>query len=609
MGTSQATLNDFITAAVNAYGGPNAPAMGVQWTPVTSAQLDALNSNSLGYSGEAWVNESTGEVMIANEGTVPTNTANLLSDTQLSMTAVPAAQAISNTFAQQAIVTAEQMLQGTGVSVTAVDLTGHSLGGYEGQGNTVFLSNLTNNDVQGFSGITYTNVSFDAPGIGGIDQSGVNTSLYTSYNFSAQGDIIHLAGGDELQGTVDVSLPVGTPMWASGGLVVAGSTLSDTGVGSLIGGGLLALGLDNALDNHFSLLLQGGVSPTVLGTTEVSQYAGLTPAQLQSLYGAPSAPTSPVYDAAGYDQNGYNQDGYNIFGLNVNGNLDPSIAADGGEVNTDTLSDGSTITVNIAANGSSTATLDEADGTVNTYTYNTSVPPPTNHPRRKDVKYLASQACEPIFSRMSMKLLLALALMGISFGSLAASFDCDHAGTKIEKIICGDRGLSSADSQLGTAYQMQLQDSVGVPRDALIAAQKDWIRNVRDRCQDNACLSHVYLVRLRSLLHIDSPSSDADYVIDKNLISSQIEFFQNELQRLGIPGKLTSCPRLIRLNSNSISGIAADNASYGAICNLGINGIRICENRMVGGLSIKYGSVYVAKAIADFTQANCPYGG
>ncbi len=372
MGTPQATLNDFITAAVNAYGGPNAPAMGVQWTPVTSAQLDALNSNSLGYHGEAWVNESTGEVMVANEGTVPTNTANLLSDTQLSVGAVPAAQDISNTFAQQAIVTAEQMLQGTGVSVTTVDLTGHSLGGYEGQGNTVFLSNLTNNGVQGFSGITYTNVSFDAPGIGGIDQSGVNTSLYTSYNFSAQGDIINLAGGDELQGTVDVSLPVGTPMWASGGLVVAGSTLSDTGVGSLIGGGLIALGLDNALDNHSSLLMQVGISPTVLGTTEVSQYAGLTPAQLQSLYGVPSAPTSPVYDAAGYNQQGYNQDGYNIFGVNVSGNLDPSIAADGGEVNTDTLSDGSTITVNIAANGSSTATLDEADGTVNTYTYNTS---------------------------------------------------------------------------------------------------------------------------------------------------------------------------------------------------------------------------------------------
>lgn len=178
--------------------------MGVQWTPVTSAQLDALNSNSLGYHGEAWVNESTGEVMVANEGTVPTNTANLLSDTQLSVDAVPAAQDISNTFAQQAIVTAEQMLQGTGVSVTTVDLTGHSLGGYEGQGNTVFLSNLTNNGVQGFSGI--------------------------------------------------------------------------------------------------------------------------------------------------------NQDGYNnIFGVNVSGNLDPSIAADGGEVNTDTLSDGSTITVNIAANGSRTA--------------------------------------------------------------------------------------------------------------------------------------------------------------------------------------------------------------------------------------------------------------
>ncbi|MDI2590612.1 hypothetical protein POF45_04080 [Pseudomonas sp. 681] len=105
------------------------------------------------------------------------------------------------------------------------------------------------------------------------------------------------------------------------------------------------------------------------GVTQ-DQFHAMTLSQQTELIGAPPSITSntPVYDAAGYDQNGYNASGYSIYGINQYGDVDPSIADQGGKTNTDTMSDGSRVTVVIAKDGSSTETLNNADGMV--YIYN-----------------------------------------------------------------------------------------------------------------------------------------------------------------------------------------------------------------------------------------------
>lgn len=68
-----ATLNDLATAAVAAYGGTDAPPMGSQWTLVDVAPIGsdlARIMSAVGFSGQAYVNTQTGEVIIADRGTI-----------------------------------------------------------------------------------------------------------------------------------------------------------------------------------------------------------------------------------------------------------------------------------------------------------------------------------------------------------------------------------------------------------------------------------------------------------------------------------------------------------------------------------------------------------
>ena len=53
-----------------------------------------------------------------------------------------------------------------------------------------------------------------------------------------------------------------------------------------------------------------------------------------------------------------------------------------------------------------------------------------------------------------MKCILNLfGLLVLTLPVQAASFDCAKAGTKVEKLICGDAGLSKLDDELAAAYK------------------------------------------------------------------------------------------------------------------------------------------------------------
>lgn len=86
MGQSQssATVATVLNAAVLAYGNPDTPPLGPQWTQISLSQIaEASGDQNLaedmsrsGYSGLAWVNENTGEVIIASQGMVPSQVGN-----------------------------------------------------------------------------------------------------------------------------------------------------------------------------------------------------------------------------------------------------------------------------------------------------------------------------------------------------------------------------------------------------------------------------------------------------------------------------------------------------------------------------------------------------
>jgi uncharacterized protein len=87
----------------------------------------------------------------------------------------------------------------------------------------------------------------------------------------------------------------------------------------------------------------------------------------------------------------------------------------------------------------------------------------------------------------------------------AASFDCAKATTSIEKTICADGNISDLDSQLMQSYKKSM--STAVNAEALKLEQRAWLTNVRNKCQDAACLKLAYADRIAQLDAGSKPAS------------------------------------------------------------------------------------------------------
>jgi uncharacterized protein YecT (DUF1311 family) len=87
----------------------------------------------------------------------------------------------------------------------------------------------------------------------------------------------------------------------------------------------------------------------------------------------------------------------------------------------------------------------------------------------------------------------------------AASFDCAKAASEVEKIICSDDELSRLDESLSKAYLQALKRTD--IKEQTIESQKQWLKKVRNACQDADCLKEAYETRIWEL----SPSSHDDY--------------------------------------------------------------------------------------------------
>lgn len=81
----------------------------------------------------------------------------------------------------------------------------------------------------------------------------------------------------------------------------------------------------------------------------------------------------------------------------------------------------------------------------------------------------------------------------------AASFDCDKARSRTDKLICGNEELSELDTQLGASYSAAKQNASTAQTKRLTGVQFQWLRKVRNRCANAACLLTTYKSRLNEL--------------------------------------------------------------------------------------------------------------
>jgi uncharacterized protein YecT (DUF1311 family) len=81
--------------------------------------------------------------------------------------------------------------------------------------------------------------------------------------------------------------------------------------------------------------------------------------------------------------------------------------------------------------------------------------------------------------------------------SVAASFDCGKAKTRVEGLICSDAELSHLDGKLAATYKTATRSAVA--GSAVAADQRKWIVETRNHCHEPARLSRVYNARISKL--------------------------------------------------------------------------------------------------------------
>ncbi|QFY43410.1 DUF1311 domain-containing protein [Candidatus Methylospira mobilis] len=113
------------------------------------------------------------------------------------------------------------------------------------------------------------------------------------------------------------------------------------------------------------------------------------------------------------------------------------------------------------------------------------------------------------------KYLLIISLLIAPLHVYGASFNCAKSATWTEKTICSDSQLSDLDDLLMVSYTKALsRESDKAP---LKTAQREWLKSVRNTCQDKTCLSKAYTSRLAELNNAvanaaESPSVSGKYI-------------------------------------------------------------------------------------------------
>ena len=96
--------------------------------------------------------------------------------------------------------------------------------------------------------------------------------------------------------------------------------------------------------------------------------------------------------------------------------------------------------------------------------------------------------------RSSLALPFLLSLPVVAPAATGPSFDCAHAKSRVNQMICASPELSARDREVAEHYRAL----AALPGTDLAALRRDeaaWLRDVRDPCPDAACVADAYAVR------------------------------------------------------------------------------------------------------------------
>ncbi len=102
----------------------------------------------------------------------------------------------------------------------------------------------------------------------------------------------------------------------------------------------------------------------------------------------------------------------------------------------------------------------------------------------------------------------------------AASFDCAKAATKIEKLICGDVGLSKLDEDLNKTY-LKILERNDVKQQA-VRNQRQWLKDIRNICQSIECLNNAYVIRIKEINSLFSSTTTSDSPSEKSALIKSV---------------------------------------------------------------------------------------
>lgn len=110
-----------------------------------------------------------------------------------------------------------------------------------------------------------------------------------------------------------------------------------------------------------------------------------------------------------------------------------------------------------------------------------------------------------------MKLIswVVLVFLALTMPVHAASFDCEKASSKVEKLICNSPEISKLDDGLAKTYQETLLKVNEEKKKRLVIEQRNWLKQSRNNCSDEACVKQAYTSRLEAL---------AVFLISKTLV-------------------------------------------------------------------------------------------
>lgn len=86
-------------------------------------------------------------------------------------------------------------------------------------------------------------------------------------------------------------------------------------------------------------------------------------------------------------------------------------------------------------------------------------------------------------------------------GNSSPSYNCRHAGTRTEMMVCGNSALAASDRRMASAYYAALAQSDGETRSRLRRTRDRFLAR-RERCDSSACVAAAYDDRVREIREI-----------------------------------------------------------------------------------------------------------